>query len=63
MNLQIATAAEEQSKVSEEINHNVVSISRVAEDSADGAQQTAQASRELSNLASQLQGMTAQFRV
>ena len=63
MNLQIATAAEEQSKVSEEINQNVVDISRVAEQSADGARQTAVASGELSEHASQVQQLVSQFRV
>jgi methyl-accepting chemotaxis protein len=63
MNLQIATAAEQQSSVSEEINQNVVEISRVAEESAGGAKTTAAASGELSELAQQLQGLIAQFRV
>ncbi len=63
MNLQIATAADEQSKVSEEINQNVVDISRVAEQSADGARQTAVASGELSEHASQVQQLVSQFRV
>ncbi len=63
MNMQIATAAEEQSGVAEEINRNVVEISHVAEQSADGAQQTAQASGELSNLAQNLQGLIGQFRI
>lgn len=63
MNLQIATAAEEQSKVSDEINQNIVEISRVAEQSAEGAQQTATASGQLSQLAQQLQGLIAHFKV
>ena len=63
MNLQIATAAEEQSSVSEEINRNVVEISQIAEQSADGAQQTAIASEELSGLANHLQGLIKQFKV
>ena len=63
MNVQIATAAEEQSSVSEEINRNVVEINTVAEQSAEGAQKTASASGELSNLAQQLQGLISQFKV
>ena len=63
MNLQIATAAEEQSAVSEEINRNVVEISQIAEQSAEGAQQTAIASEELSELAGQLQSLIQQFKV
>lgn len=63
MNLQIATAAEEQSKVAEDINQNIVRISHVAEESAGGAHKTATASRALSDLAGQLKGMIGQFRV
>ena len=63
MNLQIATAAEEQSAVSEEINRNIVEISQIAEQSAGGAQQTATASQELSGLAAHLQSLIQQFKV
>lgn len=63
MNLQIATAAEEQSSVSEEINRNVTEISQIAEQSADGAQQTAKASGELASLANHLQNLIKQFKV
>jgi len=63
MNLQIATAAEEQSAVSEEINRNVVEISQIAERSASGAEQTARASEELSGLAAHLQNLIRQFKV
>jgi len=63
MNLQIATAAEEQSAVSEEINRNVVEISQIAERSASGAEQTASASEELSGLAGHLQNLIRQFKV
>ena len=63
MNIQIATAADEQSKVSDEINQNIVEISSVAEQSADGANQTAIASGQLSDLAKQLQDLIAQFKV
>ena len=63
MNIQIATAAEEQSKVAEDINRNIVRISHVAEESASGAQKTASASRSLSDLAGQLKGLIGQFRI
>ena len=63
MNTQIASAAEQQSAVTEEINRNVVNISQIAEQTSTGAVQTAQASDDLSKLASQLNGMIAQFRV
>ncbi len=62
MNTQIASAAEEQSAVAEEINHNVVTISQVGDESAQGAEQTARASEDLANLATELQQMVAQFK-
>ncbi|GAB6043041.1 methyl-accepting chemotaxis protein [Endothiovibrio diazotrophicus] len=40
MNAQIASAAEEQSAVAEEMNRNIVNINRVAEETALGAQET-----------------------
>lgn len=62
MNIQIASAAKEQSNVSEEINKNVVSISQVVERTAEGAQQTQTSSHELSNLANELQLLVEQFK-
>ncbi|MEO5341743.1 MAG: methyl-accepting chemotaxis protein [Gammaproteobacteria bacterium SHHR-1] len=63
LNMQIASAAEEQSAVAEEINRNIVNISQVADQSSQGAEQTASASSELARLASHLQEMVARFRV
>ncbi|OBS09217.1 methyl-accepting chemotaxis protein [Acidihalobacter prosperus] len=63
MNLQIASAAEEQSHVAEEINRNVLTINEVAEISAEGAQQTASAGDELKALAEQLQRLVGRFRI
>jgi methyl-accepting chemotaxis protein len=62
MNAQIASAAEEQSAVAEEINRNIVTVSQVAEQVSDGAQQTTSTSEELARLAEQLQGLVKQFR-
>jgi len=62
LNAQIASAAEEQSSVAEEINRNIVNISHVGEQTNQGAQQTAEASEELARLAEQLQGLVSQFR-
>ncbi|VAW93355.1 Methyl-accepting chemotaxis sensor/transducer protein, partial [hydrothermal vent metagenome] len=62
MNTQIASAAKEQSAVAEEINRNVVSISQVADESAQGAEQTTRTSEELANLATDLQQVIAKFK-
>ncbi len=63
MSTQIATAAEEQSAVAEEINRNIVNISDVVEKTADGAGQTAAASEELGQLAEQLQAVVNRFKL
>lgn len=62
MNIQIASATEEQSSVAEEINKNVVIINQIAVQSEQGAIQTAQASSELARLALDLQSSSAQFK-
>ncbi|MBS1217594.1 MAG: putative methyl-accepting chemotaxis sensory transducer [Proteobacteria bacterium] len=63
MNTQIASAAEEQSAVAEEINRNVTNISQGSAQSAQGTEQTAFASMELSRLAADLQTLVARFKV
>lgn len=63
MNIQIASAAEEQSGVTEEINRNVCIISEISERSADSSQQTASASSQLDSLANNLTQHVSQFRV
>jgi methyl-accepting chemotaxis protein len=62
MNTQIATAAEEQTAVAEEINLNITNITQVADRSAEGARHTAQISEELVALASQLETLVARFK-
>lgn len=62
MNTQIATAAEEQTSVSEEINRNVVNIQTISEQTAAGATQTSASSVELAHLGEQLQEMVGQFK-
>jgi methyl-accepting chemotaxis protein len=63
MNLQIASAAEEQSAVAEEINSNVAAIRDVTESLSGQAQESAQVSQSLNSLANQQQGLMDQFRV
>ena len=62
MNVQIASAAEQQSAVSDEISQNVVNINQVADRVTESASQTAQASSQLANLAVGLQGLVGQFK-
>lgn len=63
MNTQIATAVEEQATVTEDISRNLTVISEVGDETAAGAEQTASASRELSELASGLQQLVQGFRL
>jgi len=63
MSAMIASAAEEQSAVAAEMQSNMNNIREVADRSADGAQQTAQASEELARLASEQEALMAQFRM
>ena len=63
MNLQIASAAEEQTAVSEEINRNVVNIRQIANETAENTDQTSLTSESLAKLANELQGLVAHFRL
>lgn len=61
MSAQIASAAEEQSAVSEEINRNIVRISDLANETAESTVQTSTASQDLARMAEELNGIVAQF--
>jgi len=63
MNTQIATAAEEQSAVSEEINANIVNINHAAEEAAQGANATSSESERLAEMAKQLELLVQQFKI
>ena len=63
MNTQIATAAEQQSAVAEEINRNITTISMIADTTSTDAQQTAQISDELVQLAAELNRLVSQFKL
>ncbi|WP_183143516.1 methyl-accepting chemotaxis protein [Pseudomonas syringae] len=62
-NIQVASAAEEQSLVAEEIHRNVDDINSLVIQVSAGAEQTAVTSRELARLAEQQQGLVGRFRV
>lgn len=63
MNLQIASAAEQQSSVAEEINRNVDAIRDVTESLSGQAKQSAQVSNQLNELANYQGDIMQQFRV
>ena len=63
LNLQIASAAEEQSATTEEMNRNILTINDVAEQTAAGTNQTTAAAEELASLASSLQTLVTQFKI
>jgi methyl-accepting chemotaxis protein len=63
MNAQIASAAEEQSAVAEDINRNITSIGLVASGVVGNADEVAQASVELSALAEKQHSLMGGFKV
>ncbi len=63
MNTQIASAAEEQIAVAEEINKNIVSINQAAETNAEGAHHIATATEELNGLSEKLGGLVGRFKL
>ena len=63
MNSMIASAAEEQTSVAEEMNRNIVNISQLSHDTAGAAQQTTAASSELAKLATQLESLVTHFKL
>lgn len=63
MNLQIASAAEEQSATTEEMNKNIININQLADETANSASQSTTASAELSKLATDLQNLVSQFKI
>lgn len=63
MNLQIASAAEQQSAVAEEVNRNVSAIRTVTETLTNQAEKSALASSNLNQLAMQQTQLMDQFQV
>ncbi len=63
MTTQIASAAEEQAAVAEEVNRNITSISNMAEETSAGTLSTKEASEDLARLVTELQGLVAEFKI
>jgi len=61
MNTQIASAAEEQSAVAEEINRNIINISQVTRESAQNTEVTLNANQQLSSMINEFDNMSKQF--
>ncbi|ASO30585.1 methyl-accepting chemotaxis protein [Vibrio anguillarum] len=62
-NTQVATAAEEQSQVTQDINRNVVNMSELVNQNVTGISQSASASAELSQLAEKQKAQLAFFKL
>lgn len=62
MNTHIASAAEEQSAVAEDINRNINEIAGIAEENASSTSQTTDTSQSLARLANELQTLVNQFK-
>ncbi len=63
MSAQIASAAEEQLAVSEEINRNIAAINDISSETTSGAEETATASQELAKMATELRSLVTHFKV
>ncbi len=63
MNAHIAQASRQQGEVVEEVNKNIVNITQVSDDAANGAEQLSTASHEMANLAVNLEGQVSHFKI
>lgn len=63
MIMHIATATEEQTSVTEEININVTSIKTIAEQASAGAQQTSDATAGIIKLSHELENLVSRFKL
>ncbi|MCY1273683.1 Methyl-accepting chemotaxis protein McpU [compost metagenome] len=62
MNVQIASAAEEQSMVAEDISKNIESIGQAAADVASGAEKASAASQRMTELSTRQRALVQQFK-
>ncbi|WP_351124915.1 methyl-accepting chemotaxis protein [Shewanella sp. T24-MNA-CIBAN-0130] len=63
MNIQIASASEQQSSVAESINKNVINVKHIAEENAVAANQTRASAGEIALLSEQLKELVDQFKI
>ncbi|PFG56274.1 methyl-accepting chemotaxis protein [Vibrio sp. ES.051] len=63
MNMQIASAAEQQTAVAEDINKNLVNVKQIATENAAASDETRGSSLEIARLAEQLNQMVVQFKI
>ncbi|MFJ2684326.1 methyl-accepting chemotaxis protein [Pseudomonas sp. NPDC087342] len=63
MNLQIATAAEQQSAVADEINRSVLNVREISEQTSAASEETAASTVELARLGVHLQTLVSQFKL
>ncbi|MEP0071274.1 MAG: methyl-accepting chemotaxis protein [Marinomonas sp.] len=63
LSIQIATAAEQQSTVAQEIRQNVIEISEMSEEAALGSDKSEKSSEGLSELASHQKHLLSQFKI
>ncbi len=63
MNTQVASAAEEQSVVADDVNKNILHITEVAEVTSENAQRTSSAAVQLGSLAGDLRNLVHRYRV
>lgn len=63
MNIHIASAVEEQGKVSEEINKSIITLNDIAENSSEKAQNIAHAGSKISQIASESDTLVGTFKM
>ncbi|WP_255374879.1 methyl-accepting chemotaxis protein [Oleiphilus sp. HI0079] len=63
MNRQIATAAEEQSAVAEEINRNIVNIDNISSNTVISIQKTNEIGQDLTEMSSELEVLVGKFKL
>ena len=63
MNIQIASAVEEQSAVTNDVNRNIVEINTIVDSSAEGSDKVMQSSETLNNLTVELNNLVGRFKL